>query len=253
MKLNLNLLLSISLLFVLSIHAVDAASEFLAPVAQKHLDTYCKHLGNSCSSFEDCEYKFTQSRCCYQGSCYRASSMTTSSWADLLSLAWSWSFDNNLESHQLDSLTQRLVPDLEQPSHGRAISESGKNPYERNMETYLNVPDVMSHMGAMMDSAANSAYAHDWMRPYVDEIAPLLEDGIRILIYAGDADFTCNWMGNKAWVIGLPWSGHEEFAAAEDTPWFSTTANEQGGHVVPMDRGDYAIDMLNNWLHEELV
>ncbi|KAJ8653661.1 hypothetical protein O0I10_010699 [Lichtheimia ornata] len=172
--------------------------------------------------------------------------------------------------------------------------KSGKNPYDvrkdcvnsnlcydiiEGMETYLNRPDVMSAIGAQVqkytncnDGFGSQFSAHDWMRPYVDEIAPLLEDGIRILIYAGDADFICNWMGNKAWVIELPWSGHEEFAAAEDTPWFSTTANEQGGelrrtkdgrfaflrvfdsgHMVPMDRGDYAIDMLNNWLHEELV
>ncbi|CDS13932.1 hypothetical protein LRAMOSA06105 [Lichtheimia ramosa] len=172
--------------------------------------------------------------------------------------------------------------------------ESGKNPYDvrkdcvndklcydivEGMETYLNRPDVMSAIGAQVqkyencnDGLGTRFSAHDWMRPYVNDIAPLLEDGIRILVYAGDADFICNWMGNKAWVIELPWSGHEEFAAAEDTAWFSTTANEQGGelrrtkdgrfaflrvfdsgHMVPMDRGDYAIDMLNNWLHEELV
>jgi cathepsin A (carboxypeptidase C) len=27
----------------------------------------------------------------------------------------------------------------------------------------------------------------DWMKPFVDNIPPLLEQGIRVLIYAGDA------------------------------------------------------------------
>ncbi|KAI7886234.1 peptidase S10, serine carboxypeptidase, partial [Lichtheimia hyalospora FSU 10163] len=179
--------------------------------------------------------------------------------------------------------------DLTGPYH-----KSGKNPYDvrkdcvgsnlcydiiDSLETYLNRPDVMSAIGAQVqkydncnDEMGGQFGANDWMRPYVNEIAPLLEDGIRILVYAGDADFICNWMGNKAWVVELPWSGHEEFAAAADTAWFSTTANEQGGelrrtkdgrfaflrifdsgHMVPMDRGDYALDMLNNWLHEQLA
>lgn len=110
------------------------------------------------------------------------------------------------------------------------------------------------------------------MRPYVNEIPVLLEDDIRVLIYAGDADFICNWMGNKAWMMELPWSGHDEFVTAKDTDWFSNTANEQGGelrttkdgrftflrvfnsgHMVGMDRADYAIDMLNNWLQGTLA
>lgn len=109
------------------------------------------------------------------------------------------------------------------------------------------------------------------MRPYVDEVPPVLEDGIRVLIYAGDADFICNWFGNKAWTLELPWSGGEEFAAANDTEWYSTTAGEEGGelrrtkdgrfaflrvfgagHMVPYDQPAYALDMLNSWLREEL-
>ena len=37
------------------------------------------------------------------------------------------------------------------------------------------------------------------LRPYLvtqnmqDKLVPLLEDGVDVLIYAGDADFICNW------------------------------------------------------------
>lgn len=37
--------------------------------------------------------------------------------------------------------------------------------------------------------------------------------------------FICNWTGNKTW------SGHEEFAAAKDTPSLSTAANEQSDEL----------------------
>ncbi|KAI7883324.1 peptidase S10, serine carboxypeptidase [Lichtheimia hyalospora FSU 10163] len=147
------------------------------------------------------------------------------------------------------------------------------------MEAYLNRPEVLKALGAQVDKfeSCNDDLGfefsiRDWMRPYVNEIPVLLEDDIRVLIYAGDADFICNWMGNQAWMMELPWSGHDEFATAKDTDWFSTTANEQGGelrttkdgrfaflrvfgsgHLVGMDHGDYAIDMLNSWLQGILV
>ena len=45
----------------------------------------------------------------------------------------------------------------------------------------------------------------------------------QVLIYAGDVDYICNWLGNKKWVKALEWSGKEEFNMAEDEPWTLTT------------------------------
>ena len=39
------------------------------------------------------------------------------------------------------------------------------------------------------------------------------------MIYAGDADFICNWMGNKAWTLALNWPGSTAFNAADDHDW----------------------------------
>ena len=62
----------------------------------------------------------------------------------------------------------------------------------------------------------------DWMRPYVVDVPPLLDEaGVRVLIYAGDADFICNWYGNKAWAERLDWSGKEGFNAAQDVQWIA--------------------------------
>ena len=52
-------------------------------------------------------------------------------------------------------------------------------------------------------------FIFDWLREYDSAIPAMLDGGIDILIYAGDADFVCNWMGNQAWVEALDWKGKE--------------------------------------------
>ena len=39
----------------------------------------------------------------------------------------------------------------------------------------------------------------------------LLDIGVPILIYNGDKDYICNWMGGLAWTEALEWSGQPEF------------------------------------------
>ena len=74
------------------------------------------------------------------------------------------------------------------------------------------------------------------MRPYVHDVPPLLENGLRVLIYAGDADFVCNWMGNKAWTLNLPWSGHDEFNQADDEDWITESGVKAGELRTTEDR-----------------
>jgi cathepsin A (carboxypeptidase C) len=101
----------------------------------------------------------------------------------------------------------------------------------------------------------------------------MLESGIRVLIYAGDVDFICNWMGNKAWTQELRWSGKEEFNAAGDNKWMYAKDGQtveggmartghaahgegsltflqvyEAGHMVPMDQPQAALSLLNTFL-----
>eukprot|EP00951_Prasinocladus_malaysianus_P049088 scaffold665770_cov46-Prasinocladus_malaysianus.AAC.1 len=55
----------------------------------------------------------------------------------------------------------------------------------------------------------------DWMKDYAGKLPDMLADGIRGLIYAGDQDFICNWMGNARWVDELEWEGHEAYNKTE--------------------------------------
>ncbi|POS87032.1 hypothetical protein EPUL_000587, partial [Erysiphe pulchra] len=139
---------------------------------------------------------------------------------------------------------------------------------------YLNQKNVMEELGAEVtsyESCSNSINRNfllqgDWMKPYHKLIPEILEE-IPLLIYAGDADFICNWLGNKAWAEALEWNGKEMFNKAESKDIELGNGSKYGkikssgnftflqvfeaGHMVPMDQPEVSLDFLNRWLHRE--
>lgn len=69
------------------------------------------------------------------------------------------------------------------------------------------------------------------MKDFSGYIADLLNDGIPALIYAGDVDFICNYLGNRAWTLALDWDHAEEFNAAEEHEW-----QDKGGDAAGLAR-----------------
>lgn len=143
-----------------------------------------------------------------------------------------------------------------------------------NLQAYLNRPELKQALGTQQvefvgcNMRMNRMFQQqgDWMRPYVKDIPALLESGIRMLIYAGDADYICNWMGNKAWTLELPWSGQDDFVNAEDKEWmgagqlratpdgrFAFLRVYDAGHLVPEDKPEVALAFLNGWIHGGLL
>ncbi|ORY01253.1 peptidase S10 serine carboxypeptidase [Basidiobolus meristosporus CBS 931.73] len=148
-------------------------------------------------------------------------------------------------------------------------------PTEEGLIKWLNNSEIEQELGAdrgmyaECDDGVYNRYtmvSGDWMYPYFEVIPSLLEDGIRVLIYAGDADFICNWYGNKAWTLDLDWSGKSDFNKAKDHPWNNgnTPAGEVrnsgnftflrvfgAGHMVPYNQPENALDMINRWLSNQ--
>merc|ERR1719231_602952 len=98
------------------------------------------------------------------------------------------------------------------------------------------------------------------MRDFSHNIPDLLHDGIQVLIYAGDEDFICNWLGNKAWTKALNWDSKDDFNKAQDIDWQvenKTVARHrsagpfhfmqvfEAGHMVPMDQPAVSMEMVN--------
>ncbi|CAN1339471.1 Serine carboxypeptidase-like 49 [Linum perenne] len=107
----------------------------------------------------------------------------------------------------------------------------------------------------------------DWMRNLEVGIPALLEDGVNMLIYAGEYDLICNWLGNSRWVHAMEWSGQKEFVSSPELS-FEVDGSEAGklkthgplsflkvhnaGHMVPMDQPKAALEMLKRWTRGEL-
>lgn len=140
------------------------------------------------------------------------------------------------------------------------------------IDEYLNQDFVKEALGAEVDEYQscnfdinrNFLLAGDWMKPtFYKAVIDLLEAKLPVLIYAGDKDFICNWLGNQAWTNSLEWSGQEKFAEQPVRTWTvgKTPAGEVknyehftflrvfgGGHMVPYDQPESALDMVNRWV-----
>jgi len=125
--------------------------------------------------------------------------------------------------------------------------------------------EVDSYDSCNMDINRNFLFAGDWMQPYHRLVPGILEQ-LPVLIYAGDADYICNWLGNQAWSNELDWPGREKFAKAEikdlivDEAKYGkvkTSGNFtfmqifQAGHMVPFDRPKPSLDFYNRWIGGE--
>ena len=109
----------------------------------------------------------------------------------------------------------------------------------------------------------NMEFHTDWMKDFSGYVADLLNDDVPALIYAGDVDFICNYLGNKAWVNALEWKDGAAFKAAEDHDWNSGAglAKSAGkltflqvydaGHMVPSDKPAEALAMITQFLNGE--
>lgn len=123
--------------------------------------------------------------------------------------------------------------------------------------------DVETYSGCNMDVNRNFLMGGDWMKPYYKAVIDILEQDLPVLIYAGDKDFICNWLGNEAWVRKLQWSGAEGMAKAKVEPWvvdgkeagtkfnydkFTFLRVYEAGHMVPYNQPENALSMINDWI-----
>ncbi|RCH80744.1 hypothetical protein CU097_003785, partial [Rhizopus azygosporus] len=173
------------------------------------------------------------------------------------------------------------------------FEQTGLNPYDIRMkcegdsglcynlieaiQDYANKPEVISNLGVdpeveKYESCSNSVgyrfgTTGDNSFDYSPKVAETLEAGVRVLLYVGDMDWICNWVGNLAWSLEMKWSGQEGYNAAPTEPWYSDLTGKhagdvrsfgkltflkifEAGHMVPFDQPENALDFFNKWLNE---
>merc|ERR1712187_540190 len=159
---------------------------------------------------------------------------------------------------------------------------TGYNPYDMRIkcevpplcydfsqvDTFLNSKDTQAQIGVSKkwgscNRIVNMAFQQDWMKNYQTKLPDMLADNLQVLIYAGDVDYICNWLGNKKWTLAMEWPHKDEFNEAEDAPY--TVGNSQSGrlrtsngfhfmqvyqagHMVPMDQPEVALQRFNDFI-----
>ena len=142
-------------------------------------------------------------------------------------------------------------------------------------DQYLSQQRVKDALGAELDGGfqdcdggvyQNFENTGDWMKPIHKKVPGILAK-IPVLIYAGDADWICNWLGNQAWTNALDWPGKtafnnapitgvngadgKEYGKVKNAQGFAFLRVYQAGHEVPSYQPKASLNFFNRWLGGE--
>lgn len=132
--------------------------------------------------------------------------------------------------------------------------------------TYLQQESVTSVIGAKTNFATWSKEINDMFiasgdmsRTYLPELGKLADSGLKILIWAGDADLLCNWVGIHTAISQMEWSGKNKLAntpftnmtmggrpiaAIQNVDNFSFARVYDAGHIMPGDQPAAALEIF---------
>lgn len=139
-------------------------------------------------------------------------------------------------------------------------------------EDYLNLPAVQNAIGVNLNytEANNDIYwafqeTGDFVYPnFIEDLEMLLNAGVRVSLYYGDADYICNWFGGQAISLAVNYAHSAEFAAAGYAPMtvdgveygevrqygnFSFLRVYESGHLVPFYQPIAALALFNRTIN----
>ncbi|EPS38585.1 hypothetical protein H072_7670 [Dactylellina haptotyla CBS 200.50] len=97
----------------------------------------------------------------------------------------------------------------------------------------------------------------------IQRVMPHVLSKIPVLVYAGDSDYICNWLGIKDWTEAVPWSGKAKYNKVRLTPWVvngktvgqKKSANGltfirmyNSGHGTNVDQPALTLELTNSFL-----
>ncbi|KAF7556320.1 hypothetical protein G7Z17_g1569 [Cylindrodendrum hubeiense] len=140
---------------------------------------------------------------------------------------------------------------------------------DENIHKALGVPvnytDISSTVGRAFNLTGD--YARRNSHGYLENIASLLDSGIRVAMVYGDRDYACNWIGGERISLGVGYAQSNEFNLAgyadviTDDPkpagqvrqhgLFSFTRVYQSGHMVPAYQPKAAYQILHRTMQNK--
>lgn len=143
---------------------------------------------------------------------------------------------NNIEG-PLSQSADFDVYDIRAPSND-------PNPPE-TYATYLQSSAVVKAIGAQSayQECPNAPYQKfastgDNSRSFLAQLSDLVQNGVQTVVWAGDADWICNWFGNQAAAEAVSYSGQSAFKSAGLAPY--NVAGQQGGTFKSVGKLSFA-------------
>lgn len=134
-----------------------------------------------------------------------------------------------------------------------------------DIDNYLNRKDVQAALGVegrkweACNMKVHLAMLSDYNTNAAIKVIDILDKGLKVLIYNGDKDYICNWVGGEMWVRSLLWKGKKDFDKLkfQDIGYglslkldnFEFIRFKDAGHMVPMDKPDDALTMLHRLIY----
>ncbi|KAG1740419.1 Alpha/Beta hydrolase protein [Suillus paluster] len=138
---------------------------------------------------------------------------------------------------------------------------------------YLREKDVMKKIGTQVQyeeclDAPRGLFRQtgDSARTWLPQLSTLANSGMKILIWAGDTDIICNWLGVHASVLAMDWQGNQTLhntpftnmtingkpvAAVQNVDNFSFARVYESGHQVPAFQPKTALEIFSQVIRKE--
>ncbi|KAG6856735.1 hypothetical protein H0H87_001335 [Tephrocybe sp. NHM501043] len=116
------------------------------------------------------------------------------------------------------------------------------------IDTWMNIPANKAALGVNPDQTfascnldVNRAFVMqgDGMHNSALLLPELVNDGVRLLVYAGNADMMCNFIGNERWVEELDTKYQREFSVTKSVPWITSKSGTVAGEVRSAGGGGF--------------
>ncbi|KAL1845824.1 hypothetical protein Plec18170_009530 [Paecilomyces lecythidis] len=125
------------------------------------------------------------------------------------------------------------------------VREPSNDPYPpATYSSYLKQPDVVKDIGAKStyQECPDAAYSKfqgtgDTSRTFLDTLSTVVQSGIGVLLWAGDADWICNYIGVQKVAETVDFPGVTEFGNTELQPY--TVNGEKKGEFKAVDNFSY--------------
>lgn len=126
-------------------------------------------------------------------------------------------------------------------------------------EAVIEALGVQGRSWSECDNRVHQALTNDIFTELSDDIAYLLDNGYAGLLYYGEEDFICNWVGGLSVANNVNWSQQSAFSQAQMQSWdnyglfkqvdnFTFIKVYKAGHLVPMDQPAAALDILETFI-----